>query len=251
MSERLAFHEEMAVQRDQRFTGWNNRKVEEWRREVAKWHAGDRDDLTREALKKNRWAKCECGRMFQPGERDYQQCFVTNQASYAEGSTACVICQRRHSQKYPCCKICTEAGREDLSSLLRSVVLRRDGFACATCGTDEGQLDVHHIKPDGSAWAWNLEILCVACWLTMRTSKAYGPLDELQWLDRALAYSTYLAEYLDSSERTMLDEQLRETLGSDMQGKPCRDRESEVRGLVNVLNCFGREGIVIEHHAYS
>lgn len=246
MSDRLAFHEERAAERDQRFTGWGRRKMNDWRAEVAQWHAGDRDALVREELKKNRWQLCGCGRPFQPGDKNYARCYTCSNASYAEGSTACVICQRRHSVSFACCKFCQTLGHEDLATLKRSLVLRRDGYVCAICGETEGVLDVHHILPAHSAHDWNLEVLCVADWVVLNASKAVGPLDELQALDRMLAYDSYLRDYLTLDERMMLTEQLHETLGSDMKARPPRDRAAENRGLVNVLNAFGRAGVSIE-----
>lgn len=286
---RLQAHEEAAGQRDQRMTGWNRRKSAEWHRGLspAEWltlgprgfrqngmpeiaeqldlawiHAIAllREGRPEEALAVRKaaiirvttWAQCACGRPYQPGERGYRQCYACSQASYAEGSTACAICQRRHSMKYPCCKACTEGGREDVASLLRSVVLRRDGWACAACGTDEGQMDVHHINPQGSAWAWNCEVLCVPCWIVFRASGQYNDLDELHWLDRALAYDSYLHEYLREDERVVLREQLRAELGSDFRSRPPRQPYAKgechaIDGLVNVLDAFGRDGVVVEH----
>lgn len=251
-SARLAFHEEAAASRDVRFSGWNTTKAAKWRAEVQSYlGAADITPNVLEQLKADRWSRCGCGREFQPGEKNYRWCYTCSAASYAEGSTACAVCQRRHSMKYPCCKACTTNGQEDTAILLRSVVMRRDGYACNACGETEGQLDVHHINPDGSAWAWNCEILCCACWLTMKASREYGPLDEMQWLQRAVAYDGPLAEFLTSDERMILRTQLRETLGSDYRAKPARlgryGVTDEMSGLVNVLDTFGREGIVVEH----
>jgi hypothetical protein len=250
MSDRLQYHEEAAASRDQRFTGYGRRKMSAWSAEVRAWYDGDCDPEVREHLKLTRWAECGCGRPFQPGERNYGQCYTCNQTSYADGSTACAICQRRHSMAFPCCKICQTNGMEETATPLRSLVLRRDGYACRICETSEGQLDVHHIDPAGSAWQWNVEILCVPCWVTFNASRAFGPLDELAWLELAGAYDSYLNEYLNDDERVMLRQQLHETLGSDFRAKPPRNQWGqceEVQGMLNVLDAFGREGIVVEH----
>lgn len=250
MNPRIQWHEEAAASRDARFSGYGNRKAAVWRAELEAYLSSGHGDLG--DIKARRWEDCRCGRVFQPGERGYLQCYTCSQASYAEGSTACAICQRRHSMAFPCCKSCQTAGREDMASLLRSVVLRRDGFACNACGEFEGQLDVHHINPDGSAWAWNCEVLCTGCWLTF--GKQYGPLDELVWLDRATAYSTYLAEYLTDDEKDELQYQLRATLGGDFVGKPPRhpygvDKVDEIEGLMNCLQKFGgaANGVLVTH----
>lgn len=251
MSDRLEFHEEQAQARDVRFTGFTARKAAEWRHEVQAWYHGPRDAETLEALKLARWAKCGCGRSYQPGERDYRQCYTCSQASYADGSTACAICQRRHSMSFPCCRACQTLGNEDTATLLRSIVMRRDGYACNACGETEGQLDVHHIDPQGSAWQWNLEILCTPCWITFNASKKFGSLDELVWLERAEAYNSYLREFLDVEESRELREQLEATLGSDFVSKPSRlvryGKCDPLDGMLNVLDGFGRQGIEVSH----
>lgn len=243
----------MAAGRDARFTGWNKRKMEGWRADLNRFLDGDKSiegDLA--SFIATAWQLCGCGRPFQSGPKEYRRCYTCSNADYAEGSTACVICQRRHASKFPCCKFCTTAGHESVATLKRSLVMRRDGYNCGICGTDEGQMDIHHILPDGSAYDWNLEILCVADWVVLNASKAVGPLDELVWLERALAYDSYLSDYLDVTEKGILREQLRGMLGSDFRAAPPRRPYNTgecdpVVGMINVLDVFGREGIEVSH----
>lgn len=252
MNDRLAWHSDIAEQRDLRFQGWNAKKVVAWQVEVRAWLATP-DERTLAEMKALAWISCpSCSRDYQPGPNSHRSCYTCSNAEYRAGSTACTICQRRHSVSFPCCRNCQTAGREDQASLIREITLRRDHYACNVCGTADGHLDVHHILPEGSAFAWNTELLCVPCGVILAASKAVSPLDELVWLERAQAYSTYLAEYLTTEERDVLAAQLKDQLGGDYMAAPPRfpygaGTCDAVEGLVNVLDCFGRDGITISH----
>lgn len=257
---RLQWHEEASESRDARFEGWNAKKVTAWNAELESFLQNGDGDLA--DIVARRWRPCpSCHRHFQPvGPRGtYDSCFSCNQVARMDGAALCVICQRTHGTAYPCCKFCETAGREDMAAFLRSLVLRRGHFRCAICDTEDGSMQVKHINPEGSAWQWNLEILCSPCAIVK--NKAYGPLDELAWLDMATAYSTYLADYLDGTEQATLYVQLKETLGHDYAGPPPLDRAvlaqmitganlgvcDEIEGMMTVLAVFGREGIEVSH----
>lgn len=211
---RLAWHSEQAAARDARFTRWNSEKLAAWKVELDAWLEG-RDPRTLSEIKAAAWSLCECGRPFQRTDRFYRQCFTCNQVSYADGSVVCVICGiRRHATTYPTCAPCKPY--EEAAQFLRPMVLVRDHFSCGLCGTDEGSMQIDHIEPGGSAFPWNLMVLCTTCDLIK--GKQYGPLDELAKLELMEAYLTYLSCFLDDADRTILRQQYVETLGGDLSG---------------------------------
>lgn len=258
---RLQWHEEASESRDARFEGWNAKKVTAWNAELESFLQNGDGNL--EDIVARRWRPCPtCHRHFQPvGPRGtYNSCFSCNQVARMDGAALCVICQRTHGTAYPCCKFCETAGREDMAAFLRSLVLRRDAFACwASCGTTEGSMQIKHVDPEGSAWQWNLTTTCSSCAIVQ--GKTYGPLDELVKLQLMTAYATYLNCYLTPEEDAVLRVQLKETLGGDYTGPPPLDRAvlaqmigaanlgvcDEIEGLMNCLQGFGRTGIEVTH----
>lgn len=53
-----------------------------------------------------------------------------------------------------------------LSAKVRAEVLRRDGFKCSYCGTEDGPFDIDHVKPvalGGSDDLSNLTAACATC----------------------------------------------------------------------------------------
>lgn len=222
-------------------------------------------DRRRQAIKACGWDDCGCGAAFQPGERQYRRCFKCNQIESAEGRVRCAICSAPHSMKFGACFNCKNAGREEAAIWLRSVVTRRDHFVCQMCGTDEGQLQVDHIRPcalSGDARPWNLQALCT--WCNILKGARFGPLDEMAKVELMNAYRTYLADFLDSDERKALAVEYEMVLcGEDRQNGGWHDMAvrpmarfavpedhgvcDEIEGMMTVLAVFGREGIEVSH----
>lgn len=290
---RLAWHTEASAARDARMTGWNREKADAARFSLSTAQlvsAGPRGLRARNSpelaalarnldvawieaialLREGRpaearsvrfravelttgWADCGCGRVFQPGENLYRQCYLCNLAERSDGTVSCALCARRHSMSYGACFTCKSAGREDTAALLRSTVNRRDGFTCSMCASTEGSMQVNRIDPDGSAWAWNVQTLCTPCDLIK--GKAYGPLDELARLDLMLAYAGRsttlpdLSRFLFPDERTALRNQLDDLLGDfeprlmpKYRNAP-QARCDELDGLVTALHAFDRPSV--------
>lgn len=212
------------------------------------------------------WDDCAgCGNAFQPGEREYKQCFKCNQVESADGRVKCAICGKPHAMKFGACFICKADGREEAAAWLRSVVTRRDHFTCQMCGVGDGQLQVDHIRPcalSGDASPWNLQTLCT--WCNILKGARYGNLDEQAKFHLMDAYMTYLNDFLTREEDTALRAEYRSMLQGDdlvngglidMKGRIAPKFASpvdygtceEVEGLVNVLDCFGRDGVTISH----
>lgn len=242
--QRLAWHEAEAAARDERFTGWASAKA------LAAWNGNSIHAFTDRALvvAVTGWDECSCGRPFQPippksPDRWYATCFRCNQISYADGVVTCIFCQRRHGSAYPTCASCKTKvpNAEDEAAHKRSVIMRRDAFACSMCGTEEGSMQVDRIDPGTSAFWWDLQTLCTDCQLVK--GKQYGPLDELARIELMLAYDGRLAEFLFPDERVNLKIQMDEVLRAvehpaTMKAWLYGACEDDLEGMLDIARAF-------------
>lgn len=224
------------------------------------------------------WSMCPgCDKPYRPGDRNYTRCYRCSQIEYSSGSLACVICGRRHSMKFGACFMCKQAGWEGQATFTRSLVNRRDDYACAMCGagdtsggdlsseddedaTSAGKLEIDHVLPlkiGGRPDQWNMQTLCTGCKLVK--GDRYGDLDERARLLLMEAYLGPLYDYLHADERERLDHDMRWTLtedGSMPRGEPAvglglygvpqyGQTVSDIEGLLNVRQMWPDANIAL------